>query len=134
MNEQFKEGQYIRNIKTNEIGEVQYYGEESNYPFGCYFVYSFGNEIFDVRDCELWEPKQGEYICYQNGKNAFQVAQVISFQEIKGRKVKVPDSGTIYYMKDKKEVILSNETCIDVLNIKPFIGKVIEFNSEWEEE
>lgn len=60
MIEQFKEGQYIRNIKTNEVGEVQMYGEESNYPNGCYFVYSFGNEVFHARDCELWKPKDEE--------------------------------------------------------------------------
>jgi hypothetical protein len=111
MIEQFKKGQYIRNIKTNEVGEVQMYGEESNYPNGCYFVYSFGNEVFHARDCELWEPKQGEYICCPNGKNTIQVGQFISFDEQKEPL--------------KKQAVFSNGTHIDAELIKPFIGKVM---------
>jgi hypothetical protein len=118
MNGQFKEGEFIRNIKTNEIGQVQKYGEEkygeeSNYPQGCYFVYSFGNKIFNPKDCELWNPKQGEYICCPNGRKAFQVAQFINFDEEKELL--------------KKQAVFSNGTYIDSSLIKPFIGKVMEW-------
>lgn len=116
LKEQFKEDEWIRNIKTDEIGQVQFYGEESNYPNGCYYVSAYETEIFNAEDCELWTPKQGEYICCPNGKNAFQVGQFISFDEQKE---------TL-----KKLAVFSNGTYIDSSLIEPFIGKIPSFIKE----
>lgn len=60
MKEQFKEDEWIRDIKNDEIGQVQFYGEESNYPSGCYYVKSYEAIIFNASDCVLWKPKNGE--------------------------------------------------------------------------
>lgn len=64
MNNQFQEGQWIRNVKTGEVGKVQFYAEESNYPNGCYYVSVYDTEIFNAKDCELWKPQNDEWCLF----------------------------------------------------------------------
>ncbi len=65
----FKEGTFIRNIETNEIGLVNLYSEESNYPNGCYYVKRADETtIFDQKKSILWEPREGELCWFWNKK------------------------------------------------------------------